>query len=385
MITCTSTRQGIHTQLIDYHRMGTSDIEGLFAKKGIRQISQSKALRAIERFVDDVIHGTGQAFIPVARRSTKNRLWITGLGRQMLRVLPLVGMFDSQHDYAEKPYAFLDACWLIERTLGLSLVDIPATPELLTREQAEALNMILEKIRHSARQDWFKRAVSDRRYQSAKRSERLASYVAGLLYRYSRLLLVRVDLCYPEEMRLHLTIDQLYADLRAFLALRWTHACFKDLKGYAWAVEDGGKKGPHCHLLLIFDGIKVREDITRGRMACDLWEHTVTLGKGKPFNCNARKHQYDEIGIGMISRTDLEACARAVCFATYLTKDPHRPEENDPQYLRIKPPGADAFGTGEHDVTAPRAGRPLIHPITWVPDDLKGIRWPDRRYPSQTP
>ncbi|MFZ5697529.1 MAG: YagK/YfjJ domain-containing protein [Pseudomonadota bacterium] len=378
MISCKSNRKGIAFPLVEYRRKANRFIHKQWAKTGFNPIGRSMAMLQIEAFVDMVSRAHEPAFIIRHDSDRIHGVHMTNTGRGLIDVLPLLGLFDSDHDYSEKPYAFLDACWMTENVTGIDLSLVWMSPRALTLNYANELNWLVDKLRMSCRQDWFLRAASDRRYESGVRAKRIQTYLGSLLYTHSRLLFVRVDFGYPIIMRSMLTIDRVYEDLRQFLSLKDWHALFDHLVGYVWVVEEGGRKGPHIHLLLVYSGAQVRKDVALGGMICDLWEQRITCGVGVSRNCNAFKNQYVEIGIGMIERMDRAACERAVYYATYFAKDPHRLEEDDPQYLRMKPAGLDSFGTGEAILNENNVGRPPTNPIPWVPDDMLGIRWPDR-------
>lgn len=376
MIGCHVTRQGIQYPLSDYCRQRDSRLPMLWYQSGFEPVGQSMALMRIEKFVDKVVSSDKPAF---RLKQDKSGMWVateTAVGRELMDTLPLLGLFDSQHDYSEKPYAFLDACWAIQTWWRLDLQVLGANPAMARLNHPGAMNSLVDKIRMSSRMDWFVRGRIDRRYWSKLRAQKVAGYVATRLHRYSKLLLIRVDFSYSKESRLTMTIDRLYQDFYRYLGLRYKHACFNHLVGYVWAIEEGTEKGPHAHALFILDGSKVREDISLGWTMHDLWVDDITGGAGSSRNCNAFKDEYDDIGIGMIERADVDACEKAVKFATYLAKDPHHPDVEEPQYLRMKPAGFDAFGTGQDYAADARSGRPPIHPTPWAIEDMRHIRWP---------
>ncbi len=381
MISCKTQRLGIHIPLQEYRRQVSPDLPMLWRMAGFKPVSQSRALRDIEAFVDKVLSSSEPAIIEGCHASPVFGVSVTRIGRELLETLPLLGLFDSEHDYTEKPYAFLDACWLIESMYRIDLSRVWADPHAQLASYSDALNGVVDKIRLSARQEWFRRGPSDRRYEAGYRANKIRQYVSGLLQRHAKLLLVRVDLGYARFARQSLTIGRLRDDLREFLFLKERgHPAFQHLVGYIWAIEDGHRKGPHVHLLLIYNGAAVWQDVNIGRTVCGLWENRVTGGVGTSRNCNAKKEEYEELGIGLIERHDPDACERAVFFATYLAKDPHGPDIEDSQYVRMKPAGTDVFGTGEQGMDESRSGRPRILPQTWTAEDMHNVRWPNSRW-----
>lgn len=378
MISCKSLRNGMSFPLQDYGRQANPNLHGLWAQAGFKPVGQSRALRNIEKFVDKVSRSNEPAFIIDHPASPVMGVQVTAIGSHLLQVLPVLGLFDSYHDYAEKPYAFLDACWLIEGMFGIDLAQVWSNHLVDLSVYADGLNTLVEKIRMSVRQEWYLRAPSDRIYESSLRARKIQRYVAGLLEASSRSMLVRLDFGYSRQARRSLCHDRLFSDLRQFLYLKEWHPLFAHLEGYIWSIEEGRRKGPHVHLLLVFSGSKLRQDIRMGEFLCDLWNDRITGGDGISWNCNSLKDDYAEVGIGMVERWDRPACQRAVFFATYLAKNPHDPEEDDPQYLRMKPAGLDTFGTGEQRQGNQRLGRPPEHPIPWTRAEMMQDRWPRR-------
>lgn len=376
MISCKSLRVGVTQSLVSFARLPDPRVGMLWAQAGRQPVSQTQALVQIEAFVDLAVRSQEPAY---TLRQNMDGAWVakeTKIGHGLMDVLPLLGLFDSSHDYSEKPYAFLEACWFYEDFSCRDLNLLGANPAWARLYWPQEINWIVERIRHSARQDWFLRGESDRRYESKWRATRIADYVASLLHRFSRLVLVRVDFFYREDIRLGLSIDRLCSDLDQLLIHKDRHPYFQHLKGYVWAIEEGIRKGPHAHMLFIFDGADIRADGTMAEMIRGLWDGPITGGEGKSWSTNLNKNNLAEVGIGMIDRADRDACEKAVRFATYLAKDPHRPDEDGPQYVRMKPADARIFGVGQLDDSNSRGGRPLINPIPWDISEMQGIRWP---------
>ena len=190
-------------------------------------------------------------------------------------------------------------------------------------------------------------------FQRQEQSNRfkLECYLNQLLTHYSRLLFVRVDISILKEFQVYWRIDDFYEALR-ILRNRMSNkdTCFKDLQGYVWALEQGVEKGYHCHLLLIYDGNKHREDSGLAKLVGEYWEQ-ITNQQGTYYNCNTKdnKEKFDKnglLGIGMIHREHPQQVANAIRAAMYLVN----PEKED-QRLRVKTsPQIRTFGTGRFDV-----------------------------------
>lgn len=335
--------------LLEYARETDEDLyEYLFDYSNL-PVGQSEALIIIERFVNRVALSSLQAY--EFRRSQEGRFIPveTNVGSRLRAILPLVGLFDSRHDYAEHQHAFLDACWLIESVYGLDIKKLLGKTTMLDCQQAEALNDLVGKIRMSSSESWFLRRPSDRQYEAGYRASSIASYMREMISYYSRVMIVRVDFGYLKESLSFLTIDQAYAHLDRLLYLKDVHPMFRNLVGYSWAIEQGKINGFHIHGIFLFDGSRSCRDVHKGFEIGGLWQE-ITSGLGKYENCNAQKDKYRDLGIGMIHRDVPYEFANAVRVSQYLTKDT--------QYLRMKPAGRRVFGTGVAPDPSTKRGRP---------------------------
>ncbi|MGE6359785.1 YagK/YfjJ domain-containing protein [Psychrobacter glacincola] len=104
----------------------------------------------------------------------------------------------------------------------------------------------------------IKKDYSAWRYQSNQNSERLEPNIRTLISNHPRLLFVRVDLKYIQEISHHITIRDFDFHMKKLRdAIHNGDTCFKHLLSHAWSLEQGEDNGGfHCHLLLIFDSSK---------------------------------------------------------------------------------------------------------------------------------
>ena len=186
------------------------------------------------------------------------------------------------------------------------------------------------------------------RYQSHQNGKRLENNVRTLISNYSRLLFVRVDLKYIQEISNHITIHDFNFHMKKLRdAIHNGDTCFTHLLHYALSLEHGGKNGGfHCHLLLIFDGEKHYKDKYLADQVGQKWQ-AITEGVGYCFILNTKEYKeglarYGKLGIGMIHRNNLQEVENAVNAALYLT----RPDKPDGSYQRLKVslPNMKAFG-----------------------------------------
>ncbi|MDA0698127.1 MAG: inovirus-type Gp2 protein, partial [Proteobacteria bacterium] len=171
-------------------------------------------------------------------------------------------------------------------------------------------------------------------------------YIDSLTKHYSKLLFVRVDVAINVDYQSQTCIKVFNGYIRTLLnRIHNKDTCFKDLHGYAWAIEHGRKKGYHCHLLLIYDGHKHQKDFRLACMIGKCWKD-ITANQGCFFTSNTpvykkRLEQQGKLGIGMIHRNNPKQVLNAINAAMYLVN----PEKED-QYLRTKVKGMRTFGRG---------------------------------------
>ena len=191
----------------------------------------------------------------------------------------------------------------------------------------------------------------DFQYQEQSNRFKLEYYLKQLLTHYARLLFVRVDIGILKAKQVYWDIEDFYEALR-ILRNRMSNkdTCFSGLQGFAWALEQGAKKGYHCHLLLIYDGNRHHEDSGLAKQVAEYWEQ-ITNQQGTYYNCNTKenKEKFDKnglLGIGMIHRDQPIQFTNAIRAAMYLVN----PEKED-QHLRVKTsPQMRTFGTGQYEV-----------------------------------
>lgn len=190
--------------------------------------------------------------------------------------------------------------------------------------------------------------------QEKRNRNRLEEYLIQLTQHYCKLLFIRVDLSIVLEHQHEVDIEQFNQYLRTFFNRVQNHdTCFKDLQGYAWAIEQGERKGYHCHVLLIYDGHKHQKDFGMAIQVGQCWTE-ITSSKGYVFTSNSpeykeRFNQKGILGIGMIHRNKPEQVQNAINAAMYLVN----PEKGH-QHLRVKVQGMRSFGKGQYVIDTRR-------------------------------
>lgn len=190
--------------------------------------------------------------------------------------------------------------------------------------------------------------------QEQQNRNSLYQYLTKLITHYSELLFVRVDLGYLEEQQVYIGIQDVQQHMNLLRnRIANQDGCFMGLQGYAWALEQGEKKGYHCHLLLIYDPSKRLSDWYLADQVGKLWQ-SITGNLGWHFNCNTKEHKQkfmrnDCLGVGPIRCNHPVEVSNALTAAMYLVNP-----EKYAQHLRAKLPRMRSFGTGQFEVQGRR-------------------------------
>ena len=162
-------------------------------------------------------------------------------------------------------------------------------------------------------------------YSARRNQAELTKLINRHFERTSRILVIRIDLRYRQEVVNTLSIETVLLHRKQLLEDRRSHPkVFKGLLGYAWCLEEGEFEGGyHYHLLALYDGADHQEDIGIALAIRDLWS-SITNGDGQCYISNFDKEKLNEqgcLGIGMIHRNDRDLRINLIeKVATYLTK-----------------------------------------------------------------
>lgn len=202
------------------------------------------------------------------------------------------------------------------------------------------------------------------KHRVKRRLDRLKKHAEDLFKRYSRNLVVRVDLKYRADSQDRVDIEIFNKHVRT-LRNRMANKdkCFRNLKFNAWCLEHAPDGSYHVHLFLIYDGSKCTYDIKIANWICEIWDNEITEGLGESWNCNIYKNSkkdcpisQDRInnlnkenrritgylnGLGMISCKDprsMERLEAVYCYLAICNK--HKVD----QRLRVRVKGMRMFG-----------------------------------------
>ena len=280
------------------------------------------------------------------------RISIQQISEQLnLYYQPMILLYNNDLEYVNSIKWFIGSCYIVCDNYYPNEV---IWDEFMAQEFLKALSFY---------QYEFATAKTDFAFQEQRNSQSLLNYLNYFTKKYSRLLIVRVDLKIKLELAHLVDVETFQGFMNQLMKAiqrdketekkRKTNSnmnidkgCFEDLRGYAWAIEQGVESGGlHCHLLLIYNADKRQQDWYLGEAVGKRWvEITEGLGYSSNGNTTERKREYKRrgtLGIGMIHTDNLLEVKNAIYAALYLT----RPDKYE-QRLKAWTPSMRSFGRG---------------------------------------
>ncbi|MHC8402933.1 YagK/YfjJ domain-containing protein [Pseudomonas sp. MDT1-17] len=308
-------------------------------------LPQSDIAIQIERLVKGIERYDTPAFRLPGTRSRSQQIESTWLSRYFKHIRQMMDLFDDRcaYQYSEHLQAFWDACQDIGLERG------PTGPVCLNEsataylDHHRSMNVLVERIRQLTGELWYRREKGYRRGLASQQAGRVCDYSDAMLARYSRTLIIRVDLYYYQTVQARQRVEHVFDDLDRLIAQHERNQIFDQLTGYICAVEQGEDRGYHIHAAYFFNGNQVRGDVYKAQQIGELWER-ITRGHGYFHSCNHDKEKYKDedngkdkykdkkkrgLGIGMIFKNDQAIRAHVHYAMVYLVKDA--------QHLRVKP------------------------------------------------
>lgn len=290
-------------------------------------ITVNKILTKVDRLVADVIAG---------------KFNIQQVFQDLQYLYPLLMMhYDYKYNYTQT------VDWFIEVT---QVLKGDVYPHEVLWDYKSTCQFIFEIQKY---RDQLLKIKNEFKVQELKNTDSLTCYLSQLIEHYSRLLFIRIDLRYTYDSKVDITdFDEHVTKLTQRLSNK--KGCFKDLEGYAWALEQGSESGGlHCHLLLIYNGSKRNNDWYIAKQVGEKWTE-ITEGLGSYYNCHDPKHlsKYKSLGlrgIGMIHRDQSVEVENAIRSSVYLTSP-----IKFAQRLKVKLPNMRSFGHGYYRISKRR-------------------------------
>lgn len=155
-----------------------------------------------------------------------------------------------------------------------------------------------------------------------RRAESLYDYISDLKIAHSKIMIVRLDLYYHQELIQSIRSQQnVVADWSQLLA--FARKSYKgNFLGYAMKIEFGNDRGVHVHSIFIMNGSKLERDVKVARSLGHHWVKDVVPGIGRYFNCNEKTHQekYKWRAVGTFTKMDEEFQNGLKAMSAYVTK-----------------------------------------------------------------
>lgn len=275
-------------------------------------------ITCLNDFMEWALSTTEKPIVPKLLSGPILSLDLSNLAQRYIDHFPVMvevaGKFSDQNRYDEYIELFRDTC----RELGLYEEVLLRQPSFwcnldnkpldhTTGRCAAIFNNFVETLRRLGRETNAARRRTERLRDAKERHRDYCRYFDSLIKRFRRLEVVRVELGY-QKTGFERAMSTLKRDFDVFLRSRRSHQdIFKGLVGYVVKFEYGVDRGPHIHLLLIFDG-DLRQGCAKffSQKSGEHWE-TITEGRGNYRN----GHLYDEeyarrgtLGIGSIHIND---------------------------------------------------------------------------------
>ena len=305
----------------------------------IPNLSHEMVVAKVDKLVSDILN-------------PNTRISIQQINEQLnLYYQPMTLLYNNDLEYVNSIKWFIGSCYIVCDNYYPNEV---IWDEFMAQEFLKALSFY---------QYEFATAKTDFAFQEQRNSQSLLNYLNYFTKKYSRLLIVRVDLKIKLELAHLVDVETFQGFMNQLMKAiqrdketekkRKTNSnmnidkgCFEDLRGYAWAIEQGVESGGlHCHLVLIYNGDKRQKDWFLGEAVSKRW-FEITEGISHHFNCNTTEYKQEQkrrgkLGIGMIYRDKPLEVNNAINAALYLT----RPNKYE-QRLKSWPLNMRSFGRG---------------------------------------
>lgn len=280
--------------------------------------------------------------------------------------------------------------WDVVRNHDIRRCECGENPSWIFKDhviEAEVFNDLVEKLRQRVERIGLKKRIADWQKNAIENQKRIEKYVTGLFEKYSRLVVIRLDLLYrkgafsveeakaeegkfrrqldldrkyfenggdvsiPRGFSSRVNIEEVLKDRAHFFAnMRSKKSLFQHLVGHIVRIEFSRFGGYHLHVALFFDGSQVLSDQWLADQIGVYWSNEITSGRGYYYNCNRAK--YPVRAVGMIEHWDFAKRAELMKRLSYLAKKD--------QFVFVKPSlRCKLFTTGHlPKVRSVKRGRP---------------------------
>lgn len=188
------------------------------------------------------------------------------------------------------------------------------------------LNLLIHDYREAFRSKEFENRFTNYLERSIRNEHALQQLIDGVFESYPRVMAIRMDLGYkkaPDSTSDGQSPDDLEAVTsdRDALLMEVRNVFRESLIACAWKLEHSRQKGHGYHVLFLFDGSKVSDDIVTGAALGEMWDRVVTQGAGGHYSYNANKGTANFDHVGLISRRQTrERRLFKACVLNYMVK-----------------------------------------------------------------
>jgi len=229
------------------------------------------------------------------------------------------------------------------------------TGTLKSAQTAVALkNALTTEICNQVNTKEFKATQYARADRSKKQYKRANKLTKHLRDRLSKLLVMRIDLCWKALIQDDVTFNQMKVYFSQMLKRFHHDKNLPNIVGYIWKLEFGQKKGYHYHCIFFMDGNKFQSDSHYAEVIGQYWSK-LTSDKGYYFNCHRDKIKYRHLAIGMAHHDDQTFFDNLDQVLLYICKQD--------QFLidkRLLTRKLHVFGTSQLPTKTTTVGRPRI-------------------------
>lgn len=337
-------------------------------KDGVIVISEEfDSLRSmIDQYVLDICWSTAPAWQPQVNAKGLTGLYLSRYSGLLQAFMERVFLDHHDPGYVPSPCSTLlhDAMDALHFQ-GTHTGKPQTMSGLLGWRNWELENSLIDQVRLKAQGRGFKRSTYELQRNCSRNYETGRAFLDAVFNVYSRVEVARIDLKYQKSFKAELTLSQVRKDFRSLWNGRSKNRRFKDLVGYMWSLEYTDLERFHYHLILLFNGSRVRDPYGRGVRVGERWIQTATSGRGAVHLCQESDFRYPYLG-----RLDAVDAEKRECLlkrgVEYLTKCE--------QLLQIDLERVQTFGTSAFPRKTAAAGRPRLPKELRKPRKLKSNR-----------
>ena len=171
--------------------------------------------------------------------------------------------------------------------------------------KAEIINALCHQLSQAiATDEDFIKANQLRKEKSLNQNKKAKRLIRKLIYKFSKLLVIRIDFAIYREFKITLVLLKTY--LKIFIKkLHAPNDKVPPIVGFIWKLEYGIQKGYHYHFIFFMDGNLYKQDTYFAKQLGELWK-SITQNKGSYHSCNHDKAFYQKLAISMLVHNDLE-------------------------------------------------------------------------------